>query len=148
MMKHTLILAALMAAGITACGDKPTPPPAPAPKVEAPAPAPAAAPAAAPAPVADGMKPADGMKSADAPKMDAGAAPVAGKDADQKMVTAPPKEGDPKGDPPFGAAKTSSTPLDVAKAAVKGGKEGAKDGGGVAGAAAGAKAGAADAMKK
>ncbi len=39
MMKRTLLLAVLVAAGLTACGDKPAP--APAPKATTPAPAPA-----------------------------------------------------------------------------------------------------------
>jgi hypothetical protein len=50
-MNRSLLIAALVAVGLTACGEKPAP--APAPKATpAPAPAPAAAPAPAPAPAA------------------------------------------------------------------------------------------------
>ena len=55
-MKHSVLLAALLALSLTACGKKeeaPAPAPMEAPKVEAPAPAAPAAPAAeAPAPAA------------------------------------------------------------------------------------------------
>ena len=57
-MNRSLLIAALVAVGLAACGEKPAPAPAPAPKA-APAPAPAAAPAPAPAP--DAMK-TDEMK--------------------------------------------------------------------------------------
>jgi len=134
-MNRTLIVAALMAIGLAACGDKPAPKPPAAPEkkaVEAPAPAPVAA------PTADAAK--------DAPKADASAPAAAptGDAAKDKMGDAKPKEGDP----PFGTPTTSSTPADIAKAAVKGAQEGAKDGGGVTGAASGAKTGVVDAMKK
>ncbi len=61
MKLSTLLIAALAAIGLAACGEEPKPAPKPAPKVEAPAPAPApapevkpdtTAPAAAPAPAA------------------------------------------------------------------------------------------------
>jgi hypothetical protein len=57
-MNRSLLIAALVAVGLAACGEKPAPAPAPAPNA-APAPAPAAAPAPAPAP--DAMK-TDEMK--------------------------------------------------------------------------------------
>ena len=63
-MNRSFLIAALLAVGLTACGEKP----APAPKQPAPAPAPAATPAPAPAP-APTPAPADAMK-ADAPKAD------------------------------------------------------------------------------
>ncbi len=63
-MNRSFLIAALLAVGLTACGEKP----APAPKQPAPAPAPAATPAPAPAP-APASGPADTMKS-DAPKAD------------------------------------------------------------------------------
>ena len=59
-MNRSLLIAALVAVGLAACGEKPAPAPAPAPKA-APAPAPAAAPAPAPAPAPDAMK-TDEMK--------------------------------------------------------------------------------------
>src|SRR3972149_3126207 len=60
-MNRSLLIAALLAVGLTACGEKPAP--APAPKAT-PAPAPAAAPAPAPAPAA---APAPGPAPAAAP---------------------------------------------------------------------------------
>ena len=51
-MNRSLLVAAFVAVGLTACGEKPAPP-APAPKVT---PAPSAAPAPAPAPAPDAMK--------------------------------------------------------------------------------------------
>ncbi|MEK7231812.1 MAG: hypothetical protein AAB115_07285 [Pseudomonadota bacterium] len=54
-MNRSLLIAALLAVGLTACGEKPAP--APAPKA-APAPAPAAAPAPAPVPEAPKAEPA------------------------------------------------------------------------------------------
>ncbi len=60
-MKTPYLLAALLAAGVVACGEK-APPPAPAPKVEAmkpaEAPKPPEAPSAAPASAAQDAKPA------------------------------------------------------------------------------------------
>lgn len=80
-MNRTFLIAALLAVGLTACGEKP----APAPKQPAPAPAPAATPAPPPAPA-----PApDAMKS-EAPK------------AGDKGMSAPPStspSGDTKKDP-------------------------------------------------
>lgn len=51
-MNRSLLVAAFVAVGLTACGEKPAPP-APAPKVT---PAPSAAPAPTPAPAPDAMK--------------------------------------------------------------------------------------------
>jgi hypothetical protein len=80
-MSRSFLIAALLAVGLTACGEKP----APAPKQPAPAPAPAATPAPAPAP-APTPAPADAMK-ADAPK------------ADDAKSTPPAPTGDTKKDP-------------------------------------------------
>ena len=66
-MNRSFLLAALLALGLTACGEKPAP--APAPKTAAPAPA--ATPAPAPAPAPDAAKsdttPADPSKGMAAP---------------------------------------------------------------------------------
>jgi hypothetical protein len=51
-MNRSFLIAALLAVGLTACGEKP----APAPKQPAPAPAPAATPAPAPAPAPEAAK--------------------------------------------------------------------------------------------
>ena len=152
-MKHTLILAALLAAGIVGCDSKP---PAPAPKAAETTPAPAAAPAAAPAPAGDAAKAVDAAKdaagdaakAADAAKGAMDAAKDKMGDAKDKMDTAKDKMGDAKDK--MDAAKDKmgdSKAADIAKAAAAGAAAGAKEGG-VAGAAAGAKAGAMDAMKK
>lgn len=81
-MNRSFLIAALLAVGLTACGEKP----APAPKQPAPAPAPATtpAPAPAPAPAPEAMKDAP---KADAPKAD-----------DTKATPATPS-GDTKKDP-------------------------------------------------
>lgn len=82
-LKRTLILAAFMAAGISACGDKPAP--APAPKVEAPAPVPKVV---APAPKVEASGPA--------PKIEPSAATVqivAGKDYQALKTPQPPADG-------------------------------------------------------
>jgi hypothetical protein len=63
-MNRSLLIAALLAVGLTACGEKP----APAPATPAPAPAPAAAPAPAPAP--DAAKDAAAPAAPDAMKKD------------------------------------------------------------------------------
>jgi hypothetical protein len=73
-MKQSLIIAAMLAVALTACGKKEeAAKPMDAPKVEAPAMAPAPADAAKPAdaaPAADAAKPADATPPADAPKDD------------------------------------------------------------------------------
>jgi hypothetical protein len=75
-MNRNLVIAALLAVGLTACGEKPAPAPAP-------APAPVVAPAPAPeAPKADASAPAATAPAAEAPKTDA-AAPAAA-DASKK----------------------------------------------------------------
>ena len=74
-MKRILVIAAVAALTLAACG-KEAPPPAP-----APAPAPATAPAPAPAPAADAAKDAAAAPAAPAA---APAAPEAGKDAAKK----------------------------------------------------------------
>ena len=63
-MNRSLLIAAMLAVGLTACGEKPAPAP-----VQAPAPAPAAvpAPAATPAPAPAPAPTPDAMKS-EAPK--------------------------------------------------------------------------------
>ncbi|HEV8517848.1 MAG TPA: hypothetical protein VGQ54_04690 [Burkholderiales bacterium] len=57
-MNHSLLVAAFVAVGLTACGEKPAPPAPPPPVKEAPkvTPAPSEAPAPAPAPAPDAMK--------------------------------------------------------------------------------------------
>jgi hypothetical protein len=78
-MKQSLLVAALVALAVTACGKKEEP--------VAAAPAPAAAPAAAPAPAAD-AKPAEAAAPAAAPAADAkpaeAAAPAAAPAGDKK----------------------------------------------------------------
>ncbi len=84
-MNRSILIAALLALGLTACGEKP----AKAPVVPAPAPAPAATPAPAPAPVPDAMKSdapkADAMKSDTAPGTSAPAAPSGDTKKDPKQ---------------------------------------------------------------
>jgi hypothetical protein len=68
-MNRSLLIAALVAVGLAACGEKPAPAPAPAPKA-APAPAPAAAPAPTPAPAGEAAKGAAAPAAPDAMKKD------------------------------------------------------------------------------
>ena len=84
-VKRALVLAALVVAGISACGEKPAPVTAPAPKVETPAPAPKTE-TPAPAPKVEAPVPAPKVESpAPAPKVEIpapapGAQIMAGKD--------------------------------------------------------------------
>lgn len=64
-MNRSLLIAALLAVGLAACGEKPAPAPAPAPSTPAPAAAPAPAPA--PAPAAEAPKAPEPGKEAAAP---------------------------------------------------------------------------------
>ncbi len=88
-MNRSILIAAFLALGLTACGEKPGKAPvapAPAPAV---APAPAATPAPAPAPVPDAMKSdapkADAMKSDAAPGTSAPTAPSGDTKKDPKQ---------------------------------------------------------------
>ena len=103
-MNRSLLVAAFVAVGLTACGEKPAPAPAPAPPaMQAPkiTPAPADTPAPAPAPApSSGMAPAPSsdmapgaMKTGPAKDSGTGMTPPDMAPKGENMATDPPKDG-------------------------------------------------------